>query len=420
MVNFNKNKFYMLLISSIMISQNSYANGSDDFSGHHVYVNSNDAANKVIHYAQKKDGELVEISRLPTNGKGTAGYKKLTDQVSAPDALASSGALTLSKDHKLLFVVNTADNSVSSFSIQKDGQLKFIDVEATGESGNANTLSYNDKLNILYVGHSFGPDHIKAFKVSNGRLKLLKVSQTVNTPEAHDRVLSQIQVDPTNKFLLANVVFEKRPQKVNGKLQAFPSNTDIKDGLAVYPIQHDGNLGKPRFFDAGGPAPFGLRFMSERKGDFVNTLDSSPGLAVFNHIDENGNVQILSSAQSPAGEADENGKVGTCWVSYSVDGKVAYVSAFDIGEVISFRINGNNITTGKGKQGLLEKTDLSNDMHAIASGSPIGNWSSPNGYFYQLYPSAAKLIGYKMSGDELIRVGDNAIPLNSTQGIDGF
>lgn len=410
----------MILFITLAMTQTGFACASSNFSGHHVYVNANEEANKIIHYAQTDDGHLVEISRIPTKGQGTAGYKILTGQTSAPDALVSSGALIVSPDHKLLFAVNAAENSVSSFRILENGELSFVDIAKTGETGNANTLSYNDKLHVLYVGHSLGPDHIKAFKVSNGHLKLLPVTQSVNTNDESDRVLSQLQVSPDNKFLLANVVFDKRPEKVNNKVEIYPSNTRKKDGLVVFPILHDGNLGAPQFHDAGGESPFGMRFITSRKGYFVNTLDASPGMAVLGHIDDAGKIDILSSAESPADEVNESNKAGTCWISYSADEKVAFVSAFDVGEVISFSIEGNNIALAKGKQGLLEKSDLSNDTNAVASGSPIDNWSSPNGYLYQLYPSAAKLIAYKISGDSLTRVGDNAIPLNSSEGIDGY
>ncbi|MFI3014229.1 hypothetical protein ACH7BS_24260 [Klebsiella aerogenes] len=54
------------------------SDNTDDLTGHHLYINSNEKVNKIIHYAQLRDGSLLEISRSPTGGKGTGGYKPLT------------------------------------------------------------------------------------------------------------------------------------------------------------------------------------------------------------------------------------------------------------------------------------------------------------------------------------------------------
>ncbi|QKN79847.1 beta-propeller fold lactonase family protein [Scandinavium goeteborgense] len=418
-MNYLKAAYPLVMLSVFSLPQISFAASNYNFSGHHLYVNTNDAANKVIHYAQTEDGQLIEMSRLPTMGKGTAGYKHLTGQQSAPDSIVSSGALTISGDNKYLFVVNAGDNSVSSFRIDKNGELEFINDVSTGENGVSNTLSYNDKNQMLYVGHSLGPNHIKVFNVKNGHLTLIKGTHTVNTGNARDRILTQVQIDPSGNFLLANAVYDKRPEKKNGKFELTPSNAVDENGLAVFPILQNGDLGQPEFFDAGGESPFGLKFIEGRDGIFVNTLDSDPGKAVLNKLDANGDVEILSSAVAPvSGQGKE--KVGTCWISYSTDGKVAFVTGYDSGQVVSFRISDEHISLSKSEMGILKPSDLSNDSAAVNTGSPIGSWSSSNGYFYQLYPAAAKLVAYKMSDDELKRVGSYAIPLNSSQGIAGF
>ncbi|TFZ52665.1 hypothetical protein E5C26_05525 [Serratia proteamaculans] len=405
------------MLAVLTLSGSAYA--ASEFSGHHVYVNTNDVANKVIHYAQTVDGQLTEISRLPTSGRGTGGYKALTNQVSAPDDIVSAGAVALSDDHKWLFVVNAGDNSVSSFSIGDNGEPHFVDRKSAGENSGVNSVSYNDKKNVLYIGHSFGPSHITVFKVNEGKLSLMPGASTVNTLAMSDRVLTQVQLDPSGKFLLANVLYDKRPEKVNGKFRLWPSNKSEKNALAVFPVMNDGKLGEPRFFDAGGESPFGLRFIDGGKGDFVNTLDQDPGFAVLSHLNEDGTITNRSIATAQVAVAGKTG-VGACWVSFSPDGKTAFVTGYDTGEVVSFSINGNRIAFAKGRQGVLEKSDLSNESSAVSTGAPVGSWSSKNGYFYQLYPGAAKLVAYKISGESLHRLESYAVPLNSTQGITGF
>ncbi|MEP6763698.1 MAG: hypothetical protein ABJB66_05260 [Gemmatimonadaceae bacterium] len=50
------------------------------------------------------------------------------------------------------------------------------------------------------------------------------------------------------------------------------------------------------------------------------------------------------------------------------------------------------------------------------------SWTSPDGkYFYQIYPNASKLISYRINGNgKLDKVGEQAIPYNSPQGMMGY
>ncbi|MFG6657235.1 beta-propeller fold lactonase family protein [Scandinavium sp. M-37] len=389
------------------------------FSGHHIYVNANDKLNKVIHYIQLKNGSLLEVSRISTRGEGTGGYKPLTMSVSSADALVSASAITMSTDHKWLFVVNAGDNSVSSFSVDESGDLHLVDNKSTESSGVSSTLSYNDEKSVLYVGDTFGPDHIRTFSVKNGALKLKSGAQSINTDSMNDRILTQIQVSPDNRYLLANVLYDKRPEKINGKFTLFPANKTTKNGIAVFPVLEDGSPGTPLFYDADGETPFGLTFIPGGDGRFVNTLDQAPGIAVLGKLNGDGTITNLSRAEAKVNVPGKDA-IGSCWVSMSPDGKVAFVAGFDTGDVTSFTVKSDTLTYSKGGQGKLEKSDLSNDPKAVATGSPVGNWVSSNGYFYQLYPSAAKLVAYRIDSDSLRRIESYQIPLNSPQGITGF
>lgn len=325
----------------------------------------------------------------------------------------------MSADHQWLFVVNAGDNSISSFSVDDSGGLHFVDRKNTQSSGIPSTLSYNDEKSVLYVGHTFGPDHIRTFSVADGVLALKAGAQSVNTDSMHDRVLTQIQISPDHHYLLANVLYDKRPEKINGKFTLFPANKTTKNGLAVFPVLEDGSPGKPRFYDADGETPFGLTFIQGGGGRFVNTLDQAPGIVVLGKLNGDGTITNLSRAEARVNVPGKDA-IGSCWVSMSPDGKVAFVAGFDTGEVASFTVKSDTLTYAKGGQGKLEKGDLSNDPKAVATGSPVGNWVSSNGYFYQLYPSAAKLVAFKIDNDSLHRIESYPIPLNSPQGITGF
>ncbi|MFI3014228.1 beta-propeller fold lactonase family protein [Klebsiella aerogenes] len=333
--------------------------------------------------------------------------------------MVSAGALTVSLDHKWLFVVNAGDGTVSSFEIDNTGEIHPVDTKSTESTGTPSTLSYNAGTSTLYVGHTFGPEHIKVFSVRNGRLELRPGSRSVNNSKAKDRILTQVRISPDQKYLLANVLYDKRPESHNGKVEVTPANKTAKDGLVVFPVDGSGSPGEPKFYDAGGSTPFGLTFIPGSGGLFVNTFDEAPGIAVLSRLNQDGSVTNLSRAQVNLSVPGVD-NIGACWVSMSPDGKTAFVAASDSGEVASFRINGNKLVFAKGGLGLLEKKDTSNDPSAKATGSPVGNWISPNGYLYQLYPSAARLVAYRINDDALERIGSYAVPLNSPEGISGF
>jgi hypothetical protein len=70
----------------------------------------------------------------------------------------------------LLFATNGGDNSVSSFGVDKDGWLTMVDCKpdgnpVKGKSGTAKSLAYSAAKGMLYVVHSFCPDHIRLMTV---------------------------------------------------------------------------------------------------------------------------------------------------------------------------------------------------------------------------------------------------------------
>ena len=60
--------------------------------------------------------------------------------------------------------------SVSIFAVDKGGRLTLVDCKPTGnpvkgKSGTAKSLAYSPAKDMLYVVHSFGPDHIRLMTV---------------------------------------------------------------------------------------------------------------------------------------------------------------------------------------------------------------------------------------------------------------
>src|SRR5215467_2169552 len=134
--------------------------------GGHVYLQTNEIRNAIVHYDWSSSGALTEVERVPTGGAGSGTFKPISGQESAPNAFEGAGSVILSPDRRFLFTTNGGDNSVSSFRVGEDGRLARLDVKPTGnavegKSGTAKSLAYVPSKGMLYVLHSFGPDHLR-------------------------------------------------------------------------------------------------------------------------------------------------------------------------------------------------------------------------------------------------------------------
>ena len=61
-----------------------------------VYTQTNETQNKIINFKRSDDGQLSEVQRVPTGGKGTNGFTPLTGEASSPDSLISSNSIIVS------------------------------------------------------------------------------------------------------------------------------------------------------------------------------------------------------------------------------------------------------------------------------------------------------------------------------------
>lgn len=376
-----------------------------------VYTQSNETQNQIINFRRATDGRLMEVQRIATGGKGTNGYVPLTGEESGPDSLISSNAVIVSRDRKWLFAVNAGDNSVSSFAIGADGLLTHVDTRptgnaVTGRTGTASSVAYNDRDATLYVSHSIGPDHIRAFSVHAGRLTLRAEAWSVNLPGLDDRIPTQIALTPDTRYLVACVLFDARPADT-GLTPAKEKN------LALYPVGMGGQLGKPLFRDAG-VTPFANAFLNGRQDAFVTVL-AAESAAVLSTIAANGNLTSSPPSKIDVGMSPEPSEI--CWVSISEDDRFAFAANFGYGTVTSFRLEPNGVAV-KLSAAASEMGDGTFKGLAGVVSSGAGDNAIADGFLFQLYANASKLVGYKIGDDgRLTKVSEARVPYNSTQGL---
>ena len=414
--------------------------GMSGHNGGHLYMQTNEIRNSVTHYHRLANGTLTEVERVATGGAGSGTYKPISGQESAPNSFEGAGSVILSPDRKFLFATNGGDNSVSSYAVGDQGRLKLIDTEPTGnavkgKSGTAKSLAYSPSKGMLYVVHSFGPDHIRLMSVSkDGKLTSRKERYTTNTPEKPHRVPTMGVLSPDEKFLLVGTTFDVPiaisgtypdgspilwVNGTDGKWRSVASNAPDPDGIVVFRVKADGTLGEPSFQDGGGGSPFYIQFLHKRPDTFILGYAVGDGVSLC-RIDEDGRIGVgkVVPIDTRRGAIAE-----LCWMSVSPDDRVLYATVFGYSNISSFHINGSEITVAKDPAcPNVEGDGTFRGLCGDISSGPSDNWISPDGAFlYQIYGNASKLVGYATKPDgSLEEVTSVAIPYNSPEGLAGF
>jgi 6-phosphogluconolactonase (cycloisomerase 2 family) len=408
--------------------------------GGHLYTQTNEIQNAIIHYHRAASGALSEVERNLTGGAGSGTFKPISGQESSPNAFEGAGSIILTPDRRLLFTTNGGDNSVSSFRVGEEGRLTLVDVKPTGNpvegrSGTAKSLAYAPSSGTLLVLHSFGPDHLRLMSVhAEGNLTARPERHTVNTHDKPNRVSTMVVVSPDEKLVFVGTTFDEpivttglypdgSPilwiQRKGGAFHSIASNAPDPDGLAVFPLREDGSLGTARFYDARGGSPFYIAFLHGRPNTFVIGYAVGDGVSMGT-IEEDGKVNIgpLVKIDTSAGVPSE-----LCWAAVSPDDRTVFATNFGYSYVSSYHINDSGLEIACDPACPKVPGDgTARALNGTVTSGPADNWITPDGaYFYQIYGNAAKLVGYATRPDgSLKEVTSVKIPYNSPQGLAGF
>jgi len=404
--------------------------------GGHLYTQTNEPQNCIIHYLRGPAGTLTEVERIPTGGAGSGTYKPVSGQESAPNAFEGANSVIMTPDRQLLFATNGGDNSVSSFAVGMDGKLTLLDVQRTGNivdgrSGTAKALTFSPAHSTLFVLHAFGPDHIRLMSVEDdGMLTPRPERYTANTMDKPNRVATMTALSPDEKFLIVGTTFDEPANanpdgspilwvQKNGAPHSIASNAPDPDGLIVFPVGAYGTLGEPMFQDGGAGSPWNPQFLHHRPDHFVIGYAVGDGLAMA-RLGEDGSVTTgpVVPVDTAGGKPSE-----LCWLAISPDDQWAFATNFGYGYLTSYRIEGNVLSIAKDPACPKVPGDGTfRALNGTVSSGPSDNWLAPDGaYLYQLYPNAAKLVSYAVQPDgSLDEVTSAPLPYNSPQGLTGF
>jgi len=393
--------------------------------GGHLYIQTNETRNAIIHYVRSERGTITEAERIATGGSGSGIFRPIY-AASGPNAFEGAKSIILTPDRRFLLTTNGGDNSVSSFRVGKDGRLTLLDVKPTGnavngKSGTAKSLAYSPSKGTLYVLHSFGPDHVRLMSINGaGQLTPRPERYSVNTQNKTDRVSTMAVLSPDEKFLLVDINFDERPStNPDGTPKFVLANDRDPDGLVVFPVGGDGTLGTPSFHDAGGPAPFYIAFLHGRPNTFINGIAAGNGL-VMSRIDAAGHINIgrLVPINTSAGKPSE-----LCWLAISPDDRSVFATSFGYSNISSYHIDGEDVSIARDPAcPRIPGDGTFRAINGTVSSGPSDNWLTPDGrYLYQIYGNASKLVGYATRQDgSLEEITSAGIPYDSPQGLVGF
>ena len=403
--------------------------------GGHLYMQTNEAKNAIIHYRWAENGTLTEVERVPTGGAGSGDLSPIY-HIKRPNHHEGAASVILSPDRRLLFTTNAGDNSVSSFAVDNEGRLTLADVKGTGNKhiGGAKSVAYAPSSRTLFVLHTFGPDHLRLMSVDEkGNLTARPEQYSVNTKDWPNRGPTMAVLSPDGKFLVVGTTFDDLPTKYNpdgtliiwlphgpdGALHIIASNAPDPNGIVVFPVRTDGTLGEAKFQDAKGASPFYIAFLKSRPDTFVIGYAVSDACALAT-LDKDGKINV-----GPLAKIDTSGGVPTelCWLAVSPDDRFVFATDFGYSYVSSFRIDGTKLSIAKDPACPKVPGDGTfRALDGVVSSGPSDNWLSPDGaYFYQIYGNASKLVGYATLPDgSLKEVTSVKIPYNSPQGLAGF
>jgi hypothetical protein len=409
--------------------------------GGHLYMQTNETQNAVIHFRRHPDGTITEVDRTSTGGSGSGLFKPISNEESAPNAFEGANSVILSPDRRFLFATNGGDNSVSCFAVGEDGRLTLLDVCSTGNSvegrsGTAKALVYGPSTGMLYVLHGFGPDHLRLMSVDDeGKLTLRPERYTVNTHNKLDRVSTMATLSPDGRLLFVGTTWDEPPAaNPDGSpiiwvprtgrgpgfaLKSIASNAPDPDGLIVFPVNEDGTLSPATYYDGHGASPWNIRFLNGRPDTFIIGYAVGDGISI-GHINTDGTVSVgeVVKIDTTMGRPAE-----LCWLSISPDDRTVYATDFGYGYLTTFHIDGSTVSVAKDPA--CPRVPGDGTFRALCgdiSSGPSDSWISSDGaYLYQIYGNASKLVSYAVQPDGSLReVGNVRIPYNSPQGLVGF
>jgi 6-phosphogluconolactonase len=276
------------------MSQNEMVGGS-------VYVQTNEAQNRVIAFARAADGGLSEIGSYATGGAGDA-----------KPHLTSQGSVTRSGDGRYLLVTNVASDDLSVFRVAGSG----LELVRTVSSGGAGPKSVAERDGLVFVLNT-GTPGVNGFRVGDDGLEpVMGADQMLSATHAEP---AQIGFTPDGSMI---VITER-----------------ATDSIITFAVASDGRLGEMQTTPSSGPTPYGFAFTSGGVLIVTEAFRAGKGEAAASSYDVRGGVPM------PVTRSLGNGRSEICWAVVSRDDRYVFTTNFADGAVSRYAVAGDGSLT---------------------------------------------------------------------------
>lgn len=317
-----------------------------------VYTQTNEPGqNRIAEIGWNADGTFSKPHYYLTGGQGTGA------------GLGIQGALTLSQDHRWLFVVNAGSNDISTFRLSNGGAQLVNRISSRGVT----PVSVTSRGNLVYVVNA-GDGKVVGFHVNeNGQLSAISggVSRLSRTGVAP----GEISFNPEGDTLY---VSEKNTNRIS-----------------VYSLDASGAISNRIWIASPGATPFGFAF--GRRGKlFVSEAQGgvAGGSTVSSYLTGDDGYPWVISAAVPTFQT------AACWVGTTWDGKFAYT-----GNAGSDTITGYRVFDG-GQLSILNSRGVSGRMPAGAGAVDLATDAS---HLYVLGNKLGLIVSYDIDADGNLR-----------------
>jgi 6-phosphogluconolactonase (cycloisomerase 2 family) len=248
---------------------------------HAVFVEANDpGGNAVAVYDRNRDGTLTAAGRYATGGLGGALDGSVVDH------LASQGAVTYDRDHRLLYAVNAGSNTVTVFAVHGD-QLRRLQVV---RSGGTFPVSVAVHRGVVYVLNARDGGSIQGFLQYRGGL--------VRVSGWHRNLGLDPSATPEFVNTPGEVAFSPRGDQLVVTTKANGNQID------VFGI---GRFGRPSAHPTVNPDPAGVPFaVTFDRAGRLDVAEAGPNAVARFVLNTDGSLTLVDRVAT--------GQAATCWI----------------------------------------------------------------------------------------------------------
>ncbi|HEX2698769.1 MAG TPA: beta-propeller fold lactonase family protein [Acidimicrobiales bacterium] len=267
---------------------------SDPSTAGGVFVQTNEARNRVVAFARSDEGLLDSIEWYETGGAGDA-----------TPHLPSQGSVSLTGDGGHLLVTNVGSGDVSVFTVLPDA-----------------TLELAGRAPAAAVPRSVAEHHGLVYVLATGKAAVIGyrlVEDRLQPIAGGEQSLATLDADP------AHIGFTPD----GSALIVTERGTDT---IAVLPVDADGRAGAPHSVASSGPTPYGFAATSTGTLVVTEAYRAEKGAAAAS------SYRLDGTAVTPVTRSAGNGRSEICWAVVTPDDQWAFTTNFADGAVSRYAI----------------------------------------------------------------------------------